>query len=90
MKDASRTELERDRPKVEALAAISHCLDRLFMDRRHGLADEVVERLTFEELTGALLLARDAAAGRRAEGERRYEDPDATPSPGRYFQGGGA
>lgn len=87
MKDASRTELERDRPKVEALAAISHCLDRLFMDRRHGLADEVVERLTFEELTGALLLAGDAA-GRRAEGDMKIPMPP--PSPSRYFQGGGA
>lgn len=83
MKDASRNEMERHRPGIGALRAISHCLHRLFMDRRRGLADEVVEGLTFEELTGALLLGRDAAAGaqRSADVAEQREEAHAPPPP---------
>ncbi|WP_265594017.1 hypothetical protein [Haloferula sp. BvORR071] len=36
-------------------------MDCLFSDRQRGLSDMVVEKLTYDELIGALLAARDLA-----------------------------
>jgi hypothetical protein len=41
--------------------AVNFCLAQLYADRMHRCGDEVVRNLTFEELIGALLLARDVA-----------------------------
>ena len=61
MKDCSKESLERDRPSLSALAAVNFCLDSLYNDKSKAIADEVADRCTYEELIGALLLARDMA-----------------------------
>ena len=61
MKDLSPTDLEEGRPQQSALVCINFCLDCLYADRVHTIADTLTERLTYEELIGALLLARDLA-----------------------------
>ncbi|MGD0534352.1 MAG: hypothetical protein ABR999_02780 [Methanoregula sp.] len=59
MKDFTRDQLRESRPTVTAMEAVSFCLDALYTDRKHRIADEVVKNLTYEELIGALLLAED-------------------------------
>lgn len=59
MKD-SRESLESSRPKKDVDDCVDFCLNRLFDDNVHSAEDEVVKGLTFEELIGALLLAKDS------------------------------
>lgn len=56
---------------MSAEEAVDFCLDALFDDKVHKLEEEVVSCLTYEELTGALLLAKDyiAVCERECEGE---------------------
>jgi len=62
MKDYNRSELEDGRPEKNAGDCIEFCLKQLYADRKHFITDEVVSGLTFEELIGALLLAKDEVA----------------------------
>ena len=59
MLDYSQAELETGRPTLSAPQGIDFCLDRLYADNRHTLSNMVVDGLSFEELIGALLIARD-------------------------------
>jgi len=60
MKDKSKNELESVRPKqVTAIQAVEFALAQLYADNIRFIGDGVVCSLTFEELIGALLLARD-------------------------------
>ncbi len=59
MKDSPQAELVSGRPTVSAEDAIEHCLQCLFRDSTKTTAEEVVNELSFEELIGALLLAKD-------------------------------
>lgn len=59
MKDQTRDELERYRPHVAPVSAVNFCLAQLYNDRSRCCGDEIVQNLTYEELIGALLLARD-------------------------------
>jgi hypothetical protein len=61
MEDISREALEASRPTIDPTATISFCLDQLYRSRERRLKDPVTPdmALTFEELIGALLLARD-------------------------------
>ena len=59
MRDYGREELEDGRPGVPPRQAIEHCLGALYADRTHEITELVVPRLSFEELIGALLMARD-------------------------------
>lgn len=61
MRDVDRDYLESLRPRLAALPAINHCLSCLVRDDQHELSDKVVEGLSFEELIGTLLLARELA-----------------------------
>ena len=70
MKNATRQELESGRPDISAAEAVGFCLQRLYQDRQHILTEEFVRGLSFEELIGALLLARDAIKDRG----RDYEE----------------
>jgi hypothetical protein len=45
----------------ETAEHIGFCLDRIYEDKQHYIYQEVVRGLTFEELTGALLAARESA-----------------------------
>lgn len=60
MKDYSKEALESSRPMKSAYHCIGFCLKCLFEDSTHSTDDEVVTNLTFEELMGALLLAKDS------------------------------
>lgn len=59
MKDYRREELEEGRPNQESLHCVNFVLDQLFKDREHVISDRVAGCCTYEELIGALLLARD-------------------------------
>jgi len=59
MKNCSKDQLEASRPDQTALDAVGFCLDQLFEDTDTELGNEVVNGLSYEELIGALLLARD-------------------------------
>lgn len=60
MKDVSEDVCESARPEVSAEFAVKRSLRLLYEDRSKGVMEEVVTDLTFEELIGTLLLARDA------------------------------
>ena len=64
MRGKTKRELESARPTIDTAEAVEFCLRQLYRDRRHGIDDEVVAHLTFEELIGALLHARDIAKDR--------------------------
>ena len=59
MKDFTQHELENSRPSIDTLEAIEFCLNKLYEDNTKLTSDFIVHNLIFEELIGALLLARD-------------------------------
>ena len=59
MKDFTQSELEDGRPIIPVIEGIEFCLNQLYADKTHTITDDIVERFTFEELIGVLLLARD-------------------------------
>ncbi|MDM4014886.1 hypothetical protein [Roseiconus lacunae] len=61
MKDHTTASLESARPQIDTRQAVDFCLQQLYRCRRHKITDEAATRLTYEELLGALLLARDDA-----------------------------
>lgn len=58
-------DLEESRPACPAETLIDFCLTQLCRDSRHLLTTEVSPRLTYEELIGTLLKARDEIRGAR-------------------------
>lgn len=70
MKDYNKESLEAERPKqIGGHASIMFALERLYADSEHEITEEIVDGLTFEELIGALLLARDTV-----EQQDEYEE----------------
>jgi hypothetical protein len=69
MKDCPQKSLELGRPDVPPLVSINHALGQLFADRDRSIHDEVVKGLSYLELIGALLHARDLAESDEAEFE---------------------
>ena len=67
MKGISQDELEAVRPDQDAEGAVEFCLQQLYRDRAHGLTDCVAGVCTYEELIGALLLARDEIQDARSD-----------------------
>lgn len=61
MKDVPIEIIESNRPAIPLLEAVNFCLERLYEDRGHGFTDSIAKDLTYEEVIGALLLARDDA-----------------------------
>jgi len=61
--------LEHSRPKATPLQAVSHCIDRLedWPDIWSELSTEFCPSLTYQEVLGALLLARDVIEERDDE-----------------------
>ena len=59
MKGYTKTELEAERPNISLTEGLDFCLRQLYKDKKHRVTDEIVNCLTFEELLGVLLLARD-------------------------------
>lgn len=60
MKDFDRSDLEASRPSIDVMDGIEYCLNNLYQDNTKKVSDFVVKGLTFEELIGVLLLAKDA------------------------------
>ncbi len=60
MKDLTKQQLEAHRPKMTALDAINFTLGQLYADNTVSTFDALAKNLTYEELIGALLLAKDA------------------------------
>ncbi len=61
MLDVSQEELEASIPNIEvdAESSVDFALKKLYEDKEHSIEDEVVNGLMFEELVGALLLAKE-------------------------------
>ena len=59
MKDYDREFYEEFRPSVSAQDAILHCLNQLYADKTHNCIDRLAPKLTYEELIGALIAARE-------------------------------
>lgn len=59
MKNISRKTLKQYRPKELPISCIDYCLECLYKDNEHFTTDSVTKNLTYEEVIGALLLARD-------------------------------
>jgi hypothetical protein len=74
MKDVTQHDLEaiRHEPKLEH--TIAHCPSRLYADTQHTFTQEVVHGLTFEELIGTLLQARDL--DEQVQETKEYDEED--------------
>jgi hypothetical protein len=61
VKDAKQEKLEACRPdkSVPPLEGVDHCLTKLYADKQHKCLDEICSDLTYEEVIGTLLQARD-------------------------------
>ena len=59
MKDYPKEKFEIRRPPKTLRVCIDHCLERLYADDIHKCRDEITKNLTYVEIIGALLLARD-------------------------------
>lgn len=62
MKDFTKEILESSLPDVSVETCIDHCLTSLYEDNTHYTNDSISPSLTYEELIGALLLARHTIA----------------------------
>jgi hypothetical protein len=74
MKDRNKRDIESGRPAKDALDCVNACLDALYSDRRKNSGDRFAQNMTYEELLGTLLLARDEIETSRAA--RAQEDDD--------------
>jgi len=59
MKDYNKESLESSRPTLDAETCIRHVLECLYADTTRDTDEEIVKSLTFEELIGTLLEAKD-------------------------------
>lgn len=78
MKDYTKEQLENNgRPDLTAKELVDFCLDQLYKDKKHSLSDEVVkDYLTYEELIGTLLVARDSIEELDNLNNTPYEEED--------------
>ena len=60
MLDHGRADLEGIEAEVSIEEAIEFCLRKMDEDKAHTVGQEIVKGLTFYEVIGALILARDA------------------------------
>jgi hypothetical protein len=59
MKDVSREYINRGRPDEDTLWLLDFCLDALYKDTKHKFNEDINKNLTYEELLGTLLKAKD-------------------------------
>ena len=67
MKGFDKKELESGRPSIDVLYGINYCLNALYAEPTKNMDDFAVKNLTYEEIIGVLLLAKD-------EIEKNYEE----------------
>jgi len=60
MKDDTIANIESSLPSLDGDAAIEHCLQALYDDQTHCMADEFAPHVTYRELIDGLLAAREA------------------------------
>ena len=60
MKDCTKAALNESRPLIPVQQAIDFCLESLYTDKSKTIGAIVASHCTYEELIGALLLAKDA------------------------------
>jgi hypothetical protein len=77
MKDFTEEQYSESRPDVDICDGINFCLKQLFKDKEHGRDDEIVDSLTFEELIGVLLKAKDIVDKLYFEEEEEGEEEEA-------------
>jgi hypothetical protein len=76
VKDFDQAALETGRPSGTPLDLINFCLKALYNDRDHATHENIVRGLSFEELIGALLVARDSIQNQQQqieENDRRVQ-----------------
>jgi hypothetical protein len=59
MRDVDRNTIEAGRPARDVLACINACLEALDAEPHKSHLDKFASNMTYEELWGTLLLARD-------------------------------
>jgi hypothetical protein len=63
MKNKTIKQIESGRPRgMTSLELIDFCLSALYRDEEHNFEESINRYITFEELLGALLVARDDLA----------------------------
>ncbi|MEI7832426.1 MAG: hypothetical protein WCJ56_04425 [bacterium] len=67
---------ENLRPETDVESNIDFCLNLLYKDNKHSTSDDVVAGLTFEELLGTLLQARDLCEWKRRREETSTEEKE--------------
>ncbi len=72
MKDFSQETLETGRPRIDAIDGINFCLQNLYADTKKNCDDIVAGCMSYEELIGALLVARDELTQCVAERDELY------------------
>jgi hypothetical protein len=72
MKDVTGLTLHKGPTQIQPLEAVEFCLDRLDADNEHLVEEEIAKSLTYEEVIGALILARDEL--RRVQRFREYNN----------------
>lgn len=80
MKDFTQIDLEATRPDTNVNDTIAYCLNRLYADQTHTVGEEVVPGLSFEELIGTLLQARDLCDEMKESEEEEYTSSCASAS----------
>jgi hypothetical protein len=66
MRTYSKKQLEATRPNSTERECVEYCLTNLYASDTLGVDDQITPGFTYEELIGALLLARDAIDERDA------------------------
>lgn len=74
MKDYTPEELKNNRPDKDVSDTIEFCLGRLFLDKTKSILDKVCNGLTYEELIGSLLQAKDLVEERDRFNEEEEEE----------------
>jgi len=59
MRNVTQHDLEETRPDSPLEETLAYCLKQLYADRQHDVTEEFIHGLTYEELIGTLLQARD-------------------------------
>ena len=67
MRDFGKEQLEVSRPEWSALDTLNFCLNKLYADKQHNVSDSVCTGMSYEELIGCLLLARDECILKRKD-----------------------
>ena len=86
MKNVSKEVLLSSRPNLSAKEAVDYCLERLFCELNKTTADYLADKLTYEELIGALLLSSDFIYARRNDCDECAKQKEIAANKTRLFE----